>query len=137
MERRGMERRGLDTLLPGAKVEAKYVVDAERSIDFLGEDLRIYATPKLLRDVEQTCQDFLLEFIAPGQHSIGTRVEIEHLSATRLGQPVHLQAEVTAVDRRRIDFRFELIDAAGQAARGTHQRFVVDIERLRQRIQSQ
>lgn len=55
------------TLKAGTATERKLIVDRERTISFLGEDLRIYATPRLLDDIEQTCLDYLLTFLDEGK----------------------------------------------------------------------
>jgi hypothetical protein len=51
----------------GATTRRDLTVDLPRTIDFLGESLRIYATPELVRDVEQTCLDFLLGHATPAR----------------------------------------------------------------------
>jgi predicted thioesterase len=51
------------TLQAGIATERRLIVDKERTISFLGEDLRIYATPRLVDDIEQTCLDYLLTFL--------------------------------------------------------------------------
>jgi hypothetical protein len=42
------------TLQTGTATERRLTVDTPRTISFLGEDLRIYATPRLVDDIEQT-----------------------------------------------------------------------------------
>ena len=58
----------------------------------MGEDARVYATPMLVRDIEVTCRELLLEHLDPGEDSVGTRVEIDHLAATLLGMKVTINA---------------------------------------------
>ena len=66
------------TLKTGISASRTYPVDAGRTIDFMGEDARVYATPMLVRDIEVTCRDLLAAHIEPGEDSVGTRVEIDH-----------------------------------------------------------
>jgi len=69
------------TLVPGLTTTREFAVDRERTIDFMGEEARVYATPMLVRDIEVTCRELLLAHLDPGEDSVGTRVEIDHLAA--------------------------------------------------------
>ena len=57
---------------------------------------------------------------------MGTRIDIAHLAGTPEGMTVTIRVELTAVDRRRLTFRFEVHDEAEKAGEGTHERFIVD-----------
>jgi predicted thioesterase len=71
-----------ESLTAGLETTARIDIDAARTIDFMGDDGRVYATPELVRDIEMTCRDLLLEHLDPGEDSVGTRVEIDHVGAT-------------------------------------------------------
>ena len=73
------------SLAAGVTATAKFVVDRERTIGFMGEKARVYATPMLVRDIEIACRELLLQHLDPGEDSVGTRVELDHLAATLLG----------------------------------------------------
>lgn len=118
----------------GATCTRTLVVDRARTIDFLGEDLRIYATPELIRDIEQVCLDFLQDHVTSGQSSVGTEVSVEHAGATPLGGEVRIEAEVMAIDGRSVTFRVAAHDAVETVCTGIHRRFVVDVERLKSRV---
>jgi predicted thioesterase len=75
-----------------AATERHLIVDQERTISFLGEDLRIYATPRLVNDIEQTCLDYLLTFLDEGENTVGAAVDIRHVGATLLGMSVSIVA---------------------------------------------
>lgn len=118
----------------GMSKTRRYEVDRERTIDFMGEDMRTYATPFMTRDVEVTCRDWLAEFLDEGEYSVGARVEIDHLGPTLLGMPVDVTATVLAIDRRRIDFGFEVHDALDLVGRGKNIRYVVNGDKQRERL---
>lgn len=122
------------TLAPGLSKTRTIEVDRNRTISFLGEDLRVYATPELLRDVEVTARELLLEHVEAGEDSVGTRVEMAHLAAAPLGVPVEITVRVTDVDRRRVTFAFSAKDAVDEIANGTHSRFVVDMAKTTEQI---
>lgn len=123
-------------LEPGAATRRTLTVDRARTIDFLGEALRFYATPELVRDVEQTCLDFLLAHVEEGENSVGSAVALRHGGATLLGRQVEIEARVAGVDGRSVHFDFSVREGGREVASGTHSRFVVDVERLRAKVQA-
>src|SRR5256885_14495650 len=70
------------SLTTGLTATRRITVDRNRTIGFMGEGGRVYATPELIRDIEMTCRNLLLEHLDEGEDSVGTRVEIDHLAAT-------------------------------------------------------
>ena len=122
------------TLQPGLEAHARFDVDRERTIDFMGEAARVYATPMLVRDIEMTCRNLLLAHLDAGEDSVGTRVEIDHIGATLLGMGVELTVRVAEVAGRAVVFEVEGRDAVEPIVRGRHSRFVVDIAKTAQRL---
>jgi len=121
-------------LHPGTALQRELTVDRARTVDFLGEDLRIYATPELVRDVEQACLDFLLDRADEDDSSVGTAISLKHVGATLLGQTVRIDARVRAVDGRSVDFDFSVREGDEEVASGTHSRFIVNVARLRAKV---
>jgi len=119
---------------PGLSSTRKFTIDKPRTIDFLGENLRVYATPELVRDMEITCRELLLQHCDAGEDSVGTGIDVAHSGATLLGQNVEVTATVKEVDGRRVTFEVVARDHAEEIGRGTHGRFVVEIEKLRARV---
>jgi len=122
------------TLQPGVKHTAKLEVTRDRTIDFMGEKARVYATPSLVRDIEQTCRDLLLQHLDASEDSVGTRVEIDHLAASLMGMPVTLEVEITAVAKRAVTFTIVGNDGIDTICRAVHNRFVVDKASTEQRL---
>jgi predicted thioesterase len=122
------------TLQPGIAAETTFTVDRERTIDFMGEAARVYATPMLVRDLEIACRNLLLAHLDAGEDSVGTRVEIDHIGATLLGMDVTLVVRVASVDGRAVVFEVEGRDAVEPIVRGRHSRFVVDVAKTGQRL---
>ena len=122
------------SLQPGIAAESRFSVDRERTIDFMGEAARVYATPMLVRDIEIACRDLLLAHLDPGEDSVGTRVEIDHVGATLLGMAVTLQVKAVEVNGRAVVFEVEGRDAVEPIVRGRHSRFVVDVAKTAQRL---
>ncbi|MGF6110429.1 thioesterase family protein [Pseudomonas frederiksbergensis] len=124
------------TLKAGTATERKLIVDRERTISFLGEDLRIYATPRLLDDIEQTCLDYLLTFLDEGENTVGAAVDIRHVGATLLGMSVSIVATVTRIEGRSVTFNVEVRDDVELVATAAHTRVVVNVAKLRSRVQA-
>jgi fluoroacetyl-CoA thioesterase len=122
------------TLKAGIAAKRKYRIDRERTIDFMGEQARVYATPMLVRDIEVTCRDFLLEHLDAGEDSVGTRVEIDHLAATLLGMEVEISVSIAELKGRAVSFTVEAHDGIDPVCRGKHMRFVVDVKQTEGRL---
>jgi len=124
------------TLQTGTATERRLTVDTPRTISFLGEDLRIYATPRLVDDIEQTCLDYLLTFLDEGENTVGAAVDIRHVGATLLGMSVIITATVTRIEGRSVTFNVEVRDDVELVATAAHTRVVVNVAKLRSRVQA-
>jgi len=119
----------------GLTTTARILVDEPRTISFMGDEGRVYATPELVRDIEITCRDLLLEHIDAGEDSVGTHIDVAHIAATPIGTWVDITVTVTAAEGRSISFNIEAHDAVEKICRGTHSRFVVDVTKTISRLQ--
>ncbi len=112
----------------------RITIDKPRTVDFLGEALRVYATPELVRDIEVSCREFLLGYAEAGEDSVGIGINISHSGATLVGMHVDIAITVTAVEGRKVTFSVVARDDAEEISRGDHGRFVVEVEKLRGRV---
>jgi predicted thioesterase len=122
------------TLAPGLTTTREFAVDRERTIDFMGEEARVYATPMLVRDIEVTCRELLLAHLDAGEDSVGTRVEIDHLAATLLGMKVAITATLAELKGRAAVFDVSATDGLDTICRGRHARFIANVEQVKQRL---
>ncbi|HEX6361913.1 MAG TPA: hotdog domain-containing protein [Albitalea sp.] len=122
------------TLAPGVTGTQTFEVDRSRTIDFMGDKARVYATPMLVRDIEDTSRKLLLEHLDAGEDSVGTRVEIDHLAATLLGMAVTITVRVVEVNGRAVTLEVEGRDTVEPICRGRHARFVVDVATTEKRL---
>jgi len=122
------------TLVPGLTTTREFAVDRERTIDFMGEEARVYATPMLVRDIEVTCRELLLAHLDAGEDSVGTRVEIDHLAATLLGMKVAITATLAELKGRAAVFDVSATDGLDTICRGRHARFIANVEQVKQRL---
>lgn len=123
-------------LTAGMSRTRRFEVDKDRTIGFMGEALRVYATPSMTRDMEVTCRDFLMEFLDEGESSVGARIELDHMGPSLLGMHVEVTATVEEIDRRKVAFAFEVRDELDQVGRGKHIRYVVTLDKQRERLEA-
>lgn len=122
------------SLAAGVSATRRFTVDRERTIGFMGEEGRVYATPALVQDIETTCRDLLLEHLDAGEDSVGTRVELDHTAPTPEGLWVEITATVAETNGRAVTFDVQARDPLDTIARCRHNRFVVDVEKTRARV---
>jgi len=123
-------------LKAGLSATRRVDIDRDRTISFMGDDCRVYSTPKLLYDIEMACRDLLLQHIEPGKDSVGTRIELDHVGATLMGMWVEISVTLTEVNGGAVSFDFTARDAVEEVARGKHDRFIVGIEKTAQRLKA-
>lgn len=124
------------SLQPGLTTLQRIVVDPDRTISFMGEGARVYATPRLILDIEFACRNLILEHADPGEDSVGMEVAVKHLAPTLAGSTVEISARITAVEGRKITFEVSAKDEIDTVSAGTHQRFVVEVARTRERLKA-
>jgi fluoroacetyl-CoA thioesterase len=124
------------TLQAGLVSTKRILVDEDRCIGFMGKEGMVYATPRMVLDVEQACRDFLLEHLDEGEDSVGAHVSIDHLAATPPGLEVTIDVRIVDVDKRRVTFEFSVRDPIEECGRGKHVRFVADKARSFERIKA-
>ena len=122
------------SLQPGVTRSVRVDIDRERTIDFMGEKARVYATPSLVRDIEVACRELLLAHLDAGEDSVGTRVELDHTGATLMGMKVELQIAIAEVNGRSVTFDVSGSDGIDPICKCRHQRFVVDVAKTEQRL---
>jgi fluoroacetyl-CoA thioesterase len=123
------------SLVPGVSAVNRILVDKTKTIGFMGEEGRVYATPHLIGDIERTCRDLILAHADVNEDSVGMEIAVKHLAPTLPGMTVEITVEVTAVDGRKVMFAVTARDELDTVSSGTHARFVVDkaktVERVR------
>ncbi len=121
----------------GTRGERRLLVTSEVAIDFIGhEPARVLSTPQMIAGMEMAARDAVKPLLEDGYDTVGTVVNVQHLAATPIGMSVAFHAEVTAVNDRRISFRVWAEDEVERIGEGTHERFIVNVERFGARVQS-
>jgi predicted thioesterase len=94
----------------------------------------VLSTPSMILLFEQAARDAVQGSLPEGYTTVGTSVDIRHVSATPVGEKVTVEARVVDVDGRRIIFEVSASDRLGPVGEGIHQRFVVDLEKFMDRL---
>ena len=115
----------------GIKGEAATLVEREDTAKEVGSgDLLVYATPCMVALMEGAACEAIADALSDTQTTVGTALNIEHVSATPVGLEVRAEAEVTAVEGKVITFQVTAFDEAGEIGRGTHKRVIVNTQRF-------
>ena len=122
------------SLVPGVVSETEHTVDESRAISFMGDELRVYATPNVVQDLEYACRDLILAHLDEGQDTVGARVEIEHMKPTPMGMTVRHVVTVEEVEGRSVTCSVEVHDTMEKVATARHTRFIVDVARLKKAV---
>ncbi|HUL90479.1 MAG TPA: thioesterase family protein [Pseudolabrys sp.] len=94
----------------------------------------VFATPMMITAMENAALNAVRGYLDSSESAVGTGVNIRHLAATPVGHRVTAEAVVTKVDGRRIEFDVTARDEIEEIGKGTHERMVVDMPRLHQRL---
>jgi predicted thioesterase len=124
------------SLQPGATRVNRITIGRERTIGFMGEEARTYATPSMILDIEHTCRELILEHAHPGEDSVGMEISVKHLAPTLLGMTVEIAARVAAVEGRKVRFEVTVKDELDEVGAGTHTRFVIEKAKTFERLKA-
>lgn len=92
--------------------------------------LPVFATPQMIALMENAAVDATQASLEEGQGTVGTRLDVSHDSATPVGMQVWAEAEVTAVDGRKLTFAVTAYDETGPIGKGTHERFIIQNDKF-------
>ena len=96
----------------------------------------VFATPMMVTAMENAALNAVRSYLEPAESAVGTGINIRHVAATPVGHRVTAEAVVTKIDGRRIEFEVSARDEIEEIGNGTHERMVVDLARLDQRIKA-
>ena len=115
----------------GCKGRAQLTVTQDKTAAAVGSGLvPVFATPYMIALMENAAVNALAPYLAQGEGSVGTRLEVTHDAATPVGMQVWAEAELTAVEGRKLTFAVRAYDQAGPIGGGTHERFIIAVDRF-------
>lgn len=100
--------------------------------------LPVFGTPYLAAMVENAAFTYLQQELPEGKSTVGTRIEVSHVSPSPVGMEITVTVEVTDISAngRMIDFKASASDDAGLIGEGVHQRAVITVDRFMEKCQS-
>lgn len=120
----------------GMKNKISEVAVHEKTAQVLGSGLLpVYATPAMIALMEKCSHECVGPYLDEGQGTVGTLVNVKHISATPEGDTVRVESTLTEVDGRRLVFDVVAYDHAGKIGEGTHERFIIVEEKFLKKTQ--
>lgn len=117
----------MKTMETGIIGQEELVVNETNTAEALGSgSLAVFATPAMIALMEKTARLSVAPFLEAGQSTVGTLVNVKHLSASPVGMKITCRTELKEIDRRRLVFHVECSDEAGIIGEGEHERFIID-----------
>lgn len=115
----------------GIKGKQEITVTKEQTAKVLGSGtLEVFATPAMIALMENTAYRSIEEYLEAGCGTVGTEMNVKHVSATPIGMKVICETELIEVDGRKLTFEVKAYDEAGIIGEGIHQRFIIDEEKF-------
>ena len=113
-------------ILIGTKCRLEQTVTQELTAAQIGSGaLPVFGTPFMAAMMENAAMTALQNYLTDSQGSVGIHLDISHEAPTPVGMKVWAEAEITAVDGKKITFNVAAYDEAGEIGRGTHERFII------------
>lgn len=117
----------MKTMETGIIGQEELIVNEMNTAEALGSgSLAVFATPAMIALMEKTARLSVAPFLEDGQSTVGTLVNVKHLSASPVGMKITCRTELKEIDRRRLVFHVECSDEAGIIGEGEHERFIID-----------
>ncbi len=123
----------------GDQYEVTGIVTEEATAKSIGSGgLTVFGTPFMTAMMESAAYILLQQELPEGKSSVGTKLDVSHLSPSPVGMRVRATAEVTEIsaDGRTVVFRVAAYDGAGLIGEGTHRRVIIDTARFMARCNS-
>jgi predicted thioesterase len=93
-------------------------------------EVPVFGTPSLVALLETAAVNAVAGRLEPGETTVGTWIEVSHLAASPVGVVVSAEAELTAVDDRKLTFSVVAHDHRQKIGEGQHHRVIVTRQRF-------
>lgn len=110
--------------------QKQLVTEAVTAKEMGSGELPVYATPSMIALMENTAYKSVSDCLEEGQGTVGTLMNVKHLSATPVGMEVTCETKLIEIDRKRLVFEVKAYDEKGCIGEGVHERFIIDNEKF-------
>ncbi|MCX7695760.1 MAG: thioesterase family protein [Caloramator sp.] len=123
------------------KVGKKHVIERvsqskDSAINYASGGVDVYSTPAMVGLMECAAKECLDEFLDEGYSTVGISLNIKHLAATPIGMKVRAEAEIIGIEGKKVLFKVEAFDEVEKIGEGTHERFIVEMNKFLNRVNS-
>ena len=92
--------------------------------------IEVFATPAMIALMECTARESIQDFLDEGCSTVGTAVNVKHVSASPVGMKITCETELLKVDGRALTFSVKAFDEKGLIGEGEHERFIIFIDKF-------
>ncbi|MDR3286670.1 MAG: thioesterase family protein [Prevotellaceae bacterium] len=119
----------------GKYAQSEAVVGTDNTAISVGSgNLPVFATPFMIALMENAAMKCVAPCLDETSATVGVAINVEHTRASKTGEKIIAKATLTAINGRELLFDVEACDNKGQIGRGTHKRFIVDIEKFMNKL---
>jgi len=112
-----------------------FTVQENQIADFLGSGkVSVLSSPSMILMMEQTAMLFAQEYLPEEYITVGTRVDVSHLRASKLGAEITVNAKLIEFEKKHMVFVVEAFDGEHKIGEGKHERHIVNKEKFISRI---
>ena len=112
-----------------------FTVQEHQIADFLGSGkISVLSSPSMILMMEQTAMLFAQEYLPEEYITVGTRVDVSHLRASKLGAEITVNAKLIDFEKKHMVFVVEAFDGEHKIGEGKHERHIVNKEKFISRI---
>ena len=124
-------------LREGITGSSETLVDESNTALTMGSgELEVFATPAMVALMEEAAAESVKPYLDENSTTVGTALNVEHISATPIGVSVRCESELCHIDGRKLVFNVTAFDAAGVIGKGRHERFIVEKERFMKKAEA-
>ncbi len=121
----------------GLTYETKKIVEeADTAAKFGSGGVYVFATPMMIGIMENAAMNCVAKALPEGESTVGIHLDVSHLAATPMGMEVRAVAELIEIDGKKLKFKVEAFDEKNKIGEGTHDRFVINVEKFMSRLES-
>lgn len=123
----------MDTLKVGMKHTEPWDITEDRTTQ--RGPYKVFATWAMTRLVEHAASQLIAPHLKSGQGQVGVGITVRHMGPTPIGKKVRAEAELIAIDRRKMSFKVKVFDDVEQVGESDHDRFIVDLDKYFERLE--
>lgn len=106
------------------------VTEKNTAMAYGSGEVAVYATPAMIGLMENASLSAVDPHLPEGMATVGTRLDVKHLTATPTGMKVRAVAELLEIEGKRLLFKIEAFDEKEKIGEGIHERFIINLAKF-------